>query len=33
MTKTGGDQKGAQAKIWEGHGPPRPPSESPVCVL
>ena len=30
MKKTGGGQTGGQAKIWGGHGPPRPSSESPL---
>jgi len=25
--KLGGGQAGGQAKIWGGHGPPRPPLE------
>jgi len=27
-----GGQAGGQAKIWAGHGPPRPPLESPLAT-
>jgi len=33
MKNNWGGQAGGQAKIWEGHGPPRPPLESPLPLV